>query len=530
MVPSPARSTAVLSAAVAAALALAACGGGSDTAAGSDYTPVVATSEYAIRDLLPGNSQNSNIDRALFTPLTQVDGSGELTNAVAESIESTDQKTWTITIADGWTFHDGSPVTAQSFADSWNSTALGSNALLNNASMAIFEGYADLNPESGEASTTTMSGVRVVDDSTLEVTLTTADRFFPYTLSASAFAPIPEGAADDLSDFATHPIGDGPFAARDGGWDAGAQDIYLDRYDDYAGDPAATGSVDVRVYEATDSFYTDFQAGQIDVALLDGDQLAGAQAEVPDQVLAVDFPAVVYLGFPLSDERFADPKLRQAFGLAIDRDAIVDSLLTGQGTASTGLAPDSFAGADEITCTSCAYDPDTAKQLLAQAGGFSGKLTLQTYPESSTTAVVEAIANQLHDNLGIETDFETVAIDQLYQDLLGGDGKGPFLLYAGSAYPHVVAQAQALLKTGGLLNVTGYSDPDVDAALADAAAESDDAQATSDTAAAISTAMADVPLTPIYHPKGGLVHSEQVTDLSADFLGGVDLASLSTGD
>ncbi len=47
---------------------------------------------------------------------------------MAESIESDDATTWTVTLKDGWTFHDGTPVTAQSFVDAWNYTALSTNA------------------------------------------------------------------------------------------------------------------------------------------------------------------------------------------------------------------------------------------------------------------------------------------------------------------------------------------------------------------------------------------------------------------
>ena len=51
--------------------------------------------------------------------------------AVASSIESDDNQTWTITLNEGWTFHDGTDVTAQSFVDAWNWSAYGPNAQLN---------------------------------------------------------------------------------------------------------------------------------------------------------------------------------------------------------------------------------------------------------------------------------------------------------------------------------------------------------------------------------------------------------------
>ena len=58
---------------------------------------------------------------------------------------SDDGLTWTITVADGWTFHDGEPVSAYSFVDAWNWTANGENAAANNVYFNVIEGWDALN-------------------------------------------------------------------------------------------------------------------------------------------------------------------------------------------------------------------------------------------------------------------------------------------------------------------------------------------------------------------------------------------------
>ena len=63
---------------------------------------------------------------------------------VAESIESEDQTTWTVTLKDGWTFHDGTPVNAESFVNAWNYIAYSPNAQGASYFMANIEGYGDL--------------------------------------------------------------------------------------------------------------------------------------------------------------------------------------------------------------------------------------------------------------------------------------------------------------------------------------------------------------------------------------------------
>ncbi len=102
--------------------------------------------------LFPTNSNESNgilTLRALFTGLVQYDAeTNEPFNANAESITSTDGGlTWTIKLRPGWTFHNGEPVTAQSYVDAWNYGADVRNAQQNNSFYAGIVGYAELNQE-----------------------------------------------------------------------------------------------------------------------------------------------------------------------------------------------------------------------------------------------------------------------------------------------------------------------------------------------------------------------------------------------
>ena len=174
----------------AATLMLAACGGGGgetspDTggggaaAAGGSYS--VAINSDPENPLIPGNtaeSEGNQILKALFTPL--VNYNLETTEveytAVAESIESEDNTTWTVTLKPGWTFHDGTPVTSQSFVDAWNYTANVANAQETSYFFSNIAGYDGENPVEA------MSGLAVVDDTTFTVTLAEAFSQFPLTV------------------------------------------------------------------------------------------------------------------------------------------------------------------------------------------------------------------------------------------------------------------------------------------------------------------------------------------------------------
>src|SRR5215210_390093 len=135
------RSAALIGAGIAGAMVLSACGGSDEPsdegaeggAAGGTFTMAVNNPE---KPLVPGNtteSEGAQIVKALWTGLVEYAEDGEVQyTGVAESIESDDNTHWTITLKDGWTFHDGTPVTAQSFVDAWNYTAYSPN--LNGAS------------------------------------------------------------------------------------------------------------------------------------------------------------------------------------------------------------------------------------------------------------------------------------------------------------------------------------------------------------------------------------------------------------
>ncbi|MDQ1085319.1 ABC transporter substrate-binding protein [Microbacterium sp. SORGH_AS_0344] len=194
---------------VAGALALAGCsGGGGDETGPADVSIRVAVTDP--QQLIPGRQSIAyDFNMAVWSPLAFLQSDGTLQNVQAESIESDDAQTWTITLRDGWTFHDGTPVTAQSYVDSWNAVAYGPNAFENSGQLASIVGYTDLNPAEGTPTTTAMSGLTVVDDLTFTVELVSPDGQFPLqvTQAQTAFFPMPESALSDFDAYNAHPRG-----------------------------------------------------------------------------------------------------------------------------------------------------------------------------------------------------------------------------------------------------------------------------------------------------------------------------------
>ncbi|MEV0308175.1 peptide ABC transporter substrate-binding protein [Nonomuraea fuscirosea] len=519
--------------AAALAVALTACSSGGSGGAGTpqgEKSFSVGVTTYFLSHLTPGRSVASNVDYALFTPLTTVDAtSGKAVNAVAESIETDDNVTWTVKIKPGWTFHNGEQVTAQSFADSWNATAYAPNAFENNFMFAPFKGYAELNPADGKPSEKTLSGVEVVDPATLKITLTKPLSLLPYVLAQTAFAPMPKAAFADLPGFDRKPIGNGPYQLDGEGLAAGVTKVALRKFGGYQGQAGDADRIEVKSYQDEAASYRDLQAGALDVSLVTGNNLTDAAARFKDRLVRVPFPAVIYLGFPLWDKRFSDVKVRQAFAHAIDRETIVKSLLRGFGQPATGLAGASVPGGGAADCAACSYDPAKAKALLAEAGGWSGPLKLWTYQDPVNTVVLEAVGNQLRTNLGIEAvTTQTQPVDQLYPNLAAKKIDGPVLLYMGAGYPHLYALADQLFTKTSASNVTGYDSPEFAKLMADAAKAGQE-EAMGLTQRAAKLAMDGLPLTPLFQPVGGLAYSTRVSGVKPEFLGAAVLSAVKVG-
>ena len=156
---------------------------------------------------MPGNTtedQGNQVLSSLWTGLVRYDDKGGVAyTGVADTITSDDSTTWTVTLKDGWTFHDGTPVTAGSFVDAWNYTAYSPNAQAAAYFFANIAGYDalqaptdDAGEPTGEPTATEMTGLKVVDDGPFTVTLNAPFAQWPVTVGYSAFYPLPKSFFD----------------------------------------------------------------------------------------------------------------------------------------------------------------------------------------------------------------------------------------------------------------------------------------------------------------------------------------------
>lgn len=545
---------------LALALVAAACGDGDDAATGDDAedtgeetaeeTAEATGGEYSVyicepESLTPTNTNEvcgAEVLNALFTGLVDYDPGtsepllgDESERAVAESIESEDQQTWTITLKDGFTFHDGTPVTAQSFVDSWNYGAYGPNAQGNSYFLASVEGYEDLQcgtTDEGEADCETsppaaeeMSGLVASDDQTLEVTLAEPFSQFPLTVGYTAFYPMPESFFEDPEAFNEAPVGNGPFQ-MDGEWQRNQQ-VNVVRYDDHPAPPNAD-AVEFRIYADVNTGYNDLIAGNLDVMdSLPPEQIESAQAEFGDRFIEDQSSSHTYIGIPTYDERFESIELRRAFSKAIDRQAITDAVLPQQ-TPAYGVVSPVVQGARENACgDNCEYDPEAASELFEQAGGWEGPLTLWFNAGAGHDIWMEAVANQLRENLGIEEiEFEQLQFAEYLGLLDNREITGPYRLGWVMDYPSPQNYLEPLFATDGSSNNSGYANPEVDDLIAEGNRAETIEEGIEFYHQAEDLILQDLPHIPMFHGRVAAAYSENVEGVIVDAFTRVNTADI----
>ena len=380
MVKNHRKVMAVVAAVASLAMALGGCGSssnkGADASAGNTIT---AMNAEPASGLLPGNTNSTTGGKVLdliFSQLVAFDSKGKPVNEVAKEIKSNDDATqFTITIKDGWKFTDGTPVTAESFTKAWSYAANVSNAQINANFFSNIKGY-DKVQQKGVASDEQLEGLKVVDDHTFTVDLSTSDSNFPIKVGYTGFAPLPESFYKDPKAFGENPVGNGAYKFKK--WEHN-KEIDVVKNPDYKGSfPAKNDGVNFMLYTSPQAAYADVLSGNLDVMDTVPSSVAGS-LKTAKGVQVYNEPGSSITMFVITQDypHFGPGKegqlRRQAISMAINRQNICDKIMAGLCTPATDFAApainghsDSLKGADVLK-----YNPDKAKELWAEADKIS---------------------------------------------------------------------------------------------------------------------------------------------------------------
>ena len=545
------RTVATVAGVSAVALLAAACGGNggststSSSSAGKTGGTATVQGCNPQNPLIPGNTQETcggNVLDAITAKLVHYNpDTAAPENDIADKIETTDNQNFTVTLKKGYKFQDGTEVKSKNFVDAWNWVANGENAQNNSYFFEPIEGYADVqctgknadDPcKDGKPKTDKMSGLAVKDDYTFTIKTSEKVANLPVRLGYTAFSPLPDSFFNDPKAFGEHPIGAGPF--KFDSWTKNVE-IKLSKFADYSGKykPKLDG-VTFKIYQDNDTAYNDVVANQLDVnnnipasAMIDDKY----KQDLPDRNLqkAVGVIQTITFAPEKTDPNYANPKIRQAISMAIDRKTIIKQIFNNTRQPATGWVSPVVDGYKANQCGEyCTFDAAKAKAKLDEAGGFKGgKMTLSYNADGGHKEWTEATCNSIKSALGVDCVATPVVDFATFRGAIAAHKmKGMFRTGWQMDYPSIENFLAPLYKTGASSNDGLYSNPEFDKLIDQAAAETDPAKATQDYQQAEALLANDMPAIPLWYSTATFGWSDKVTGVKSTAFGTIDLTSL----
>jgi peptide/nickel transport system substrate-binding protein len=414
-------------------------------------------------------AQDWIVSQAIHRPLYMWDtANNRLALELASEVKTSDDGlVHTYKLRNDVTFHNGRKMTADDVIWSYTRIMDGTKGFPGARYIRVIKGAAEV--EKGQAKE--ISGLRKIDDFTLEITMT--DRVEPgYYLFAGTTSILPREEVEK-GNFAANPVGVGPFKFKE---HVPGSRVVMERFDKFykPGKPYAD-RLEVLIMAEAAARDVAFRNKEIDTSILGPAQYVAYRAdpELSKGILEVAEMFTRAVTFNHTVKPFGDKRVRQAFSQAIDTDLIIKRLVKDKAYRATSWLPPSSSAFDK-TVKPYAFDQAKAKKLLAEAGlpnGFEFELTT-SQNESWGLPIVEAIIPML-DKVGIKLKPKLVEVTVLTEIAM----KGEHTAYIGSNLtgPDSLATLRCYYsKTPRTAcNYTGFNSPAYDKLLDDAAQEGD---------------------------------------------------------
>lgn len=380
---------------------LSACGGRSDAAAAPTGPPKrggtlrVGVTGGGASDSLDPHSPVTNPDiarvRNLYEPLVYRDHDFEVSYLVAEKLEpSADSATWTATLRDGIRFHDGRPVTPADV-------------------VATFRRIMDPDdPKSGAASLSMLDRVTAKGDRQVEFHLSEPSAVFADYLGQYSLGIVP-------ADFdVAKPVGTGPFRAES--FTAGLQSRFVRNPHYWRPDRPYLDELVLINFTEDDARINALLASQVDAI----DQVPVALVDVlrsDERMRILSSETGTWLPFTMRVDRppFDDVRVRQALRLVVDREQMINQVLSGQGRVGNDLyAPFDPAYASELPQRT--QNIAEARRLLAEAGKSNLDIELVTAPIQAGAVEAAQVFQQQAKVAGVTVRLRRVDTTTFYGD------------------------------------------------------------------------------------------------------------------
>lgn len=513
------RGRRLVTAAAAACCALAmlagcgSAGGASDAQATRDSAITVNGTEPT-KGLIPSNTNDMagwRIVSLIYDGLVTFDDSGNLEYVEAKSITpNKDATEYTITLKPDLRFSDGEKITASTYAKSWSFAANAANGQVGASTFATIKGYDELQNAKCDRNAQ-LSGLHVVNDTTLKVELNQPDSSFPYKVGDIAFLPISSKAIKDPETYGKKPIGNGPYKVKS--WTVN-EDLELEKDPSYNGPrkPKNNG-IDFRVYQSLNAAYSDLLAGNLDVVdSIPTVALGSYRKERRAKAVNRQGPSFVSFTIPQSLEHFQgeEGRLRRAaISQAIDRNAIAKAIFRNTVTPATDFLAPVIKGHSTKLDTSgvLSYGAAKARDLWKRADAispWSGSFRIAYGADSTDKEWVDATVNSIRNVLGIDSQSYPFSTSKELSSAINERKVGAaFKSGLQSDYPHpegyLVQGYDSSQADGKGLNNGDYKSAEFDALIDKASAQPDLDKAVATYQEAQKVLLKDLPVIPLWY-------------------------------
>ena len=417
-------------------------------------------------------SQSVSYIVQIFSGLVRLDENLQIIPDIARTWDkSADGMTFTFHLHQDVKFHDGKPVTASDFKYSWE-RALNpeTGSLTAQTYLNDIVGATDI-LSGGE---TQLSGVQVLDDYTLQVTIDAPKQYFLQKMAYPTAFVVDQSNISSGDTWWRQPNGTGPFKLEQ--WQQDEM-IILARNDDYYGEKARLDKVVFYLYSGNSIEL--YQTGDIDVSYVASAYmgLVTDPANTISQELVV-FPQLsfYYIGFNTTVPPFDDTNVRLAFSYAVDKEKITTLSLDNVVATAYGILPPDMPGYDS-SLQGIPFDVPKAKELIAASRyGDVSQLPPITFTISGWGGVIPdyigGILEEWRHNLGVEIKVRQLE-PEVYYYMLNQEKDNLFSNGWIADYPDPQNFLDILFRTGAANNTGGYSNPELDSLLERAAVEDD---------------------------------------------------------
>jgi oligopeptide transport system substrate-binding protein len=461
------------------------------------------------------------ITRQLYEGLTRWDAAKERVRpAAAETIEvSDDARTFTITLRDDATFHNGDPVTAQDFAFAFDRIALKKNGADIAYLLELVKGFDAVNAF-GDAKS--LRGIKTPDARTLIIELSEPYANFPAVLTHPSLVPLPEKAFKASDEFTARPIGNGPFELAQS-FELGTA-VVLRAVEGHFQDPDIEGIRFLPFPDAASS-WVPFTNDQLDITEVPTTRIEQARKDYGDDGFV---PLLVgsYYGFNLESDELEDPRKRLAINLAIDRNSLAQDIFAETLQVPRGIVPHGMPGfADDACGDLCRFDAGEARRLVRKLPEGRRRVTLEYTREQLQGRVARRIRNNL-EQVGLDVRLRAYPFNRYLERLSDGDHSMYRLGWIGE-YPDPYVFLSALFASDSPDNHTGFGSKRVDSLLAQAQRESDETARLNLYRRIEEVVLEQVPLLPVGSFRMFWAAAPRVRGVQFDVLGGFDAAGIS---